>query len=80
MSKKMNVVEKTKYSTVCETKNGKRVTFLTPSGKMKRYEQELKNGVNIHTGEPLNDCAAGYRMGYRAALGEQSRIFNKKNK
>ena len=76
---KLKVLFKTKESTVCQTSKGKKVTLLTPSGKMKRYDRELKSGKNSRTGEPLNDCAAGYRMGYRAALGEQSKIYNKKN-
>lgn len=77
---KMSVVQKTKDATVCKTKNGKKVVFLTPSGRCKRYDRELKTGVNSRTGEVLSDCAAGYRMGYRAALGEQAKIFNKKNR
>ncbi len=78
MARKLNVVKKTKEATVCETQNGKKVVLLTPSGKCKRYDRELKSGVNSRTGEILNDCAAGYRMGYRAALGEQAKIYKKK--
>lgn len=77
--KKLRVVKKTKEATVCQTEGGKKVTFLTPSGKMKRYDRELKSGFNSRTGEKLNSCAAGYRMGYRAALGEQAAIYNKKH-
>ncbi|MBQ8229682.1 MAG: hypothetical protein IJZ32_03190 [Clostridia bacterium] len=77
---KLNVVKKTKGATICETQSGKRVTLLTPSGKCTRYDRELKSGVNSRTGQPLNACAAGYRMGYRAALGEQAKIYKKKNK
>ena len=77
-NQKLTVVKRTKEATVCSTKNGKKVTFLTPSGKVKRYGRELQSGKNSRTGEKLNDCAAGYRMGYRAALGEQAKIYNKK--
>ena len=76
---KLTVVKKTKGATICKTASGKKVTLLTPSGKMTRYERELRSGKNSRTGEKLNDCAAGYRMGYRAALGEQAAIY-KKNK
>ena len=75
--KKLKVVKKTKEATVCETQKGKKVTFLTPSGKMKRYDREIKSGKNSRTGEKLNDVAIGYRMGYRSALGEQAKIYNK---
>ena len=77
--KKLTVVKKTKGATICRTASGKQVTFLTPSGKVTRYGRELRSGVNSRTGKKLNDCAAGYRMGYRAALGEQSAIYNKKH-
>lgn len=77
---KFNVVKRTKEAVVCSTPTGKTVALLTPSGKFKRYGRELSAGVNSRTGEKLNDCAAGYRMGYRAALGEQAKIYNKKNK
>lgn len=76
---KLTIIEKNKDATICETSNGKRLVFMTPSGKCKRYGRELNSGVNSRTGEKLNDCAAGYRMGYRAALGEQAKIYNKKN-
>ena len=79
MPSKLKVVKKTKGATICETKNGKKVTLLTPSGKNERYKHELNRGVNNRTGEVLSDCAAGYRMGYRAALGEQAKIYNKKH-
>ena len=79
MSKrKLSVIKKTKEATVCQTSDGKKVTLLTPSGKVKRYGRELNTGVNNRTGEVLSDCAAGYRMGYRAAFGEQAKIYNKK--
>ena len=78
MASKLKVVKKTKGATVCQTKDGKKVTLLTPSGKNERYKRELKNGKNSRTGEPLSDAAAGYRMGYRAALGEQAKIYKKK--
>ena len=79
--RKLRVIKKTKGATICETASGKKVVFLTPTGKVKRYERELKSGFNSRTGEKLNDCAAGYRMGYRAALGEQAAIHkNKKRK
>ena len=74
---KLKVIKKTKEATVCESKNGKKVTLLTPSGKMKRYDREIKSGRNSRTGEKLNDVAIGYRMGYRSALGEQAKIYNK---
>ena len=73
--RKLRVIKKTKGATVCQTASGKKVTFLTPHGKCKRYERELNSGFNSRTGEKLNDCAAGYRMGYRAALGEQAAIY-----
>lgn len=77
---KLSVVKKTKEATVLQTERGKKVVLLTPSGKCKRYERELKSGVNSRTGEILSDGAKGYRMGYRAALGEQAKIYNKKKK
>lgn len=80
MAKNLKVVKKTKDSTICETNSGNKVVFLTPSGKFKRYGRELSSGCNSRTGEQLNDCAAGYRMGYRAALGEQASIFKNKKK
>ena len=75
---KLIVVKKTKESTVCRTEDGKKVVLLTPSGRGKRYGRELNTGYNNRTGEKLNDVAAGYRMGYRAALAEQAKIYNKK--
>jgi len=76
---KLTVEKKTKDATICRTSDGKKVVLMTPTGKCKRYGRELESGKNSRTGEPLNDCAAGYRMGYRAALGEQARIHNKLN-
>lgn len=75
---KMKVLKKSKDATVCESSSGKKIVLLTPSGKFKRYGRELSSGRNSRTGECLNDCAAGYRMGYRAALGEQADIFKKR--
>lgn len=81
MAKKLKVIKKTKESTVCETSSGKKVVLLTPSGRFKRYDRELKSNKNSRTGEVLTPVQAGYRMGYRAALGEQAKIHNKmKNK
>ena len=77
---KLTVVEKNKDATICRTASGKKVVLMTPSGKCKRYDRELRSGVNSRTGEKLNDAAAGYRMGYRAALGEQASIWKKKNR
>ena len=74
---KLKVLKKTKEATVCKTANGKTVALLTPSGKFKRYGRELNSGYNSRSGEKLSDYAAGYRMGYRAALGEQSKIYKK---
>ena len=76
---KLTVVQKNKDATICKTKNGKKVVLMTPTGKFKRYGRELNSGVNSRTGKKLNDCAAGYRMGYRGALGEQAKIYNKKH-
>ena len=45
-----------------------------------RYDRELRSGRNSRTGERLNATAAGYRMGYRAALGEQAAIYNAKKR
>ena len=75
----LTVVEKTSDKTVCRTPNGKEVSFDTPHGKFNRYGRELKKGSKEFTGEALSDSAFGYRMGYRAALAEQSRIYRKKN-
>ena len=75
---KMTVVQKTKEATVLQTERGKKVVLLTPSGKCKRYERELKSGKNSRTGEVLSEGAKGYRMGYRAALGEQAKILKRK--
>ena len=75
-NRNLTVVKKTKEATVCRTDNGKTVTFLTPSGRCKRYGREISAGKNSRTGELLNDCAIGYRMGYRACLGEQAKIYN----
>lgn len=76
-----SVVKKTKEATVLKSsKTGKQFALLTPSGKCKRYEREIASGRNSRTGEKLNDVAVGYRMGYRSALGEQAKIYNKKNK
>ena len=77
---KWHVHKKTKDATIFETSSGKKVARLTPSGKMKRYDRELKSGKNSRTGEKLTDVQAGYRIGYRAALGEQASIYNKKKK
>ena len=78
--KKHQVVKKTKEATVFRTDTGKEYARLTPSGKFKRYDREIKSGVNSRTGEALNDVAVGYRMGYRAALGEQAAIYKRKNR
>lgn len=76
---KLEVVRSGKDATICKTANGKKVVLMTPSGKCKRYEREIRSGRNSRTGEPLNDVAVGYRMGYRAALGEQAKIYKKKH-
>ena len=75
---KLTVLQKNKDATICQTSSGKKVVLMTPSGKVKKYGRELNSGTHSRTGEKLNDCAAGYRMGYRAALGEQAKIYNKK--
>ncbi len=80
MAKKWKVISKTKEFTECESPRGKIVRFLTPSGRFKLYGKELNEKTNMRSGEPLNDCAAGYRMGYRAALGEQAKIYKKRKK
>lgn len=80
MSRKLEVVNKTKGATVCRTEDGEKVVLLTPSGRCERYKHELKSGFNNRTGEKLNSCAAGYRMGYRAALGEQAKIYKRKHR
>lgn len=77
---KLTVVKVTKGATVCKTKNGKKVTLLTPTGRNKRYKRELKSGYNSRTGEKLSPAAKAYRMGYRTALGEQAAIYKKKQK
>ena len=77
---KSKIIQKTKDSILYESSKGKRYVRLTPSGKCKRYDREIKSGVNSRTKEPLNDVAVGYRMGYRAALGEQAKIYKSKNK
>ena len=77
---RLTVVKKTKDATICRTIRGSKIVLMTPTGKCKRYKRELKNKRNSRTGQPLNDCAAGYRMGYRAALGEQAKIWKRKNK
>lgn len=76
MSKGRNltVVNITKGATVCKTKNGKKVTLLTPTGRNKRYKRELKSGFNSRTGEKLSPAAKAYRMGYRTALGETAAV------
>ena len=78
--RKLRVIKKTKGVTICETASGKKVRFLTPSGKVVRYGRELNSGFNSRTGEKLNARAVGYRMGYRAALGEQAAIYNNKRR
>ena len=74
------VVKRNKESIVYRRKDGTEYARLTPSGKFKRYDRELRSGRNSRTGAPLNSAAAGYRMGYRAALGEQAAIYNSINK
>lgn len=77
---KMIVIEKTKDATILQSSKGKKFALLTPSGRFKKYGEELKMKANSTTGEVLSDCAAGYRMGYRAALGEQAKIYKRYNK
>ena len=77
---RFEVVKRTKESTVLKGRNGKQFALLTPSGKCKRYQREIKSGVNSRTGKPLNDVAVGYRMGYRSALGEQASIYKKRKR
>lgn len=76
---KLTVEKKTKGATICRTQNGKKVVLLTPSGRFERYGRELSSGRSHRTGEPLSDWQIGYKKGYRAALGEQAKIHNKKN-
>ena len=78
--KKLTLVKRTKGARVYKDSKGNKVTKLTPSGKVTRYGRELKSGFNHNTGEKLNACAAGYRMGYRAALGEQAAIYKAKRR
>lgn len=80
MAKRGKFVKRTKDSVVYQRKDGTTYARLTPTGKCKRYDRELRAGRNSRTGEPLNDAAAGYRMGYRAALGEQAAIYRARNK
>lgn len=77
---KHSVLKRTKEATIFVTGSGKTYARLTPSGKFKRYDREIKSGVNSRTGKPLNDVAVGYRMGYRAALGEQAKIYQRRKK
>jgi len=76
---KLTVEKKDKYATICRDKKGRKVVLLTPSGKVKRYGRELNSGINSETKKPLTAKEIGYRKGYRSALGEQAKIFNKKH-
>lgn len=82
-----SVLKKDKLSTTVKSeKTGKKFTLLTPKGKMEKYKRELTenkkytNDGNLKSDAPLTDAEKAYRMGYRSALGEQAKIYNKKNK
>lgn len=75
-------VEKHKFVTTIVDEKGNCKKLFTPSGKCANYGAELAKGVhNVgkKKGKSLTDCEAGYRMGYRVALAEQAKIYNKKN-
>lgn len=75
MARKFEVVTSNKDATVLKSKNGKKIVLKTPTGKFKQYGRELNSGVNSK-GQKLTASQVGYRVGYRAALGEQSKIYN----
>ena len=92
MAKKWKTVSKDKKRVVVErTSDGKKKTFLTPTGKVAKFKAEIANNARItndgkrkktDSGAPmkLTKAQKAYRKGYIQALGEQSAIYNKKHK
>ena len=66
--------EKTVFSA-----NGKEYEVETSHGRCKRFQAELKSGKNSVTGKPLSETDKAYRKGVVNTMGEQARIFKKKN-
>lgn len=70
-------------------KDGDSVTLLTPSGKGKKYVEELKGGVQLNInlgvktdkkGKPriLSDTQRAYRSGYLQSLQDGSKAYKAK--
>lgn len=76
---KFKVIAKNKDATILKTESGKKIKLETPTGKFKRYGREINKGCNSD-GERLTQAEISYRAGYRSALGEQAKIYNKLNK
>lgn len=77
MGKKWKVRSKNKDAVILESRKGNKRVLYTPSGKCKRYKRQLERSVDGN-GVVLNDVQIGFRMGYRAALGEQAKIYKAK--
>ena len=52
--------------------------FFSPNTKRKRYEQQLKSGVD-GKGEKLSESDKAWRKGYNSAVRENNRLFAIKN-
>ena len=73
------VVARNKDATILQSQSGKKLKLETPTGKFKRYGREIKKGCDKN-GVTLTQAQISYRAGYRSALGEQAKIYNKIHK
>lgn len=57
------------------TRNGKKIKFLDPDQKARRFARELREGVNIYTGEKLTKTQKAWRSGRLAERKESAAAY-----
>ena len=62
------------------TKNGKTIKLLNPDQKGRRYARELKEGVNIYTGEKLTKTQKAWRAGQLQARKDSAKCYKARRK
>lgn len=66
-------------ATVKVGKSGKKIVFLTPADKGKRYARQLKSGKS-HSGAALTNTQKAYRSGYLDARQDSANAFKASQK
>ena len=59
---------------IFNTKSGKKLVFLNPSEKGKRFARQLKSGKD-QKGNTLSDTAKAWRSGYLAARQDSAKAY-----